>query len=85
LSAVRRLLLDIQAASGPMPRFADIREIVGSFDTSTEAVRARRRAIVVSSDVQFGIARTFQAIVPGDMEVFRDEQSALDWLLAGAE
>jgi hypothetical protein len=84
MTAIRRLLLDIQGATGPLPRFPEVREIVGSFNTDSPDVRSRRRAVLVASDVQFGIARTFQAIVPGDMEVFRDEASAVAWLLAGA-
>lgn len=80
--ASRYLLIDISRSTGPLPKFPDIREIVTVFDTESIAARTRRRAVVVSSDVQFGVARTFQAILPGDMEVFRDEESALTWLLA---
>ena len=78
----RHLLIDISRATGPLPKFPDIREIVTVFDTESIAARTRRRAVVVSSDVQFGVARTFQAILPGDMDVFRDEESAVAWLLA---
>ena len=81
--AMRRLLIDIRAASGPLPKFPDIRETIAAFDADTSTTRARRRAVIVSSDVQFGIARSFQALVDGEMEVFRDEAAAIAWLLDG--
>jgi hypothetical protein len=80
--ATARVLLDIRKASGPLPKYDSIRDMIGSFDLSDERSRARKRAVLVSSDVQFGVARTFQAILPGKMEVFRDEADALVWLLA---
>lgn len=80
---MRRVLIDVSKTTGPLPKFQDIREIVTGLDTESPATQTRRRAVVVSSDVQFGVARTFQAILPGETEVFRDE-AALVWLLAGA-
>jgi hypothetical protein len=82
IRVARRLLIDISRATGPLPMFPDIRELVSGFDIESAAARTRRRAVLVSSDVQFGVARTFQAILPGEMEVFRDEGAALTWLLA---
>ena len=79
ITDVRRILIDIRDATGPLPKYPDIRETVGAVGKTPE--NERRRAFVVSSDVQFGVARTFQAIVPGSMEVFRDESAAVEWLL----
>ena len=81
---MRLLLIDIRRATGPLPKFPDIRDTVGAFDADARYARERRRAVIVSSDVQFGVARSFQAIVPGQMEVFRDEAAAIAWLLDGS-
>ena len=81
LDEVRRLLIDIRDATGPLPKYLNIRETVDALDQSSSAALERKRAVLVSSDVQFGVARTFQALVPGEMEVFRDEPSALAWIL----
>jgi hypothetical protein len=78
---VHRLLIDMRGTTGPLPKFPKIRETLGAFDTNNQPSRERRRAVIVSSDVQFGVARSFQALVPGDMAVFRDEASAIAWLL----
>ena len=77
----RRLLIDFRLATSPLPMFAEIRDLIASFDTKSAAAQSRKRAMLVASDVQFGIARSFQAIVPGQMEVFRDEAAAIEWLL----
>jgi hypothetical protein len=84
LNEVRRILVDIRAVTGPLPKYLDIRDTVGSLDDASAGVRERKRAVIVSSDVQFGVARTFQALAPGQMEVFRDEPAAIAWLLADA-
>jgi hypothetical protein len=78
---VRLVLIDIRDATGPLPRYPDIRETVSALDQPSTGARERKRAVLVSSDVQFGVARTFQAIAPGQMEIFRDESTALAWLL----
>ena len=81
---MRLFLIDMRNASGPLPKFPDIRDTVGAFDADAGQAHDRRRAVIVSSDVQFGVARSFAALVPGQMEVFRDERSAIAWLIAGA-
>ena len=85
IRSIRLLLIDMRAAAGKMPRFPDIRDTVGAFETDSRFAKDRKRAVIVSNDVQFGIARSFQAIVPGQMEVFRDEPSAITWLLEGSQ
>jgi len=43
--------------------------------------RGARQALVVSSDVAFGMARMYVMLTERtDIEVFRNRQSALDWL-----
>ena len=81
MRGVSRVLIDIRKASGPLPKFPGIRETVTALTAHPAAAQRRRRAVIVSSDVQFGIARSFQALLPGDIEVFRDEADALAWLL----
>ncbi|MEO8201142.1 MAG: hypothetical protein ABI679_11520 [Gemmatimonadota bacterium] len=47
-----------------------------------------RRALVVSSDLAFGMARMFQTLREGngeELQVFRDIDAALDWLGLAAE
>ena len=42
-----------------------------------------RRAMAVGSDVVYGMARMYQAMSPGrddEMEIFRDRDSAFEWL-----
>jgi len=84
LRAMRLLLIDIRGSRGAFPRFPDIRDTVGAFESDVRFASERRRAVVVSSDVQFGVARSFEALVTGEMQVFRDEPSAIAWLLAGS-
>lgn len=78
---VQRVLFDIRNLTGSMPRFDGINTTVQSLDSRNPAARARRRAILVSGDLQYGIARTFAVLLPGRVEVFRDETSAVNWLL----
>ena len=85
IRSIRWLLIDMRAATGPLPKFPDIRDTIGAFDADSHVARERKRAVIVANDVQFGVARSFQAIVPGQMEVFRDEAAAIAWLIAGAD
>lgn len=82
IRAMRLLLIDMRNATGPLPKFPEIRSTIGAFDTDLEHARERKRAVIVSNDLQFGIARSFQALVSGRMEVFREEESAIAWLIA---
>jgi hypothetical protein len=84
IRVLRLFLIDMRNASGPLPKFPDIRDTVGAFEADVSHARERKRAVIVASDVQFGIARSFQALVGGQMEVFRDEATAIEWLLARA-
>jgi hypothetical protein len=84
IRVLRLFLVDMRNASGPLPKFPDIRDTVGAFEADSHHARERRRAVIVLNDVQFGIARSFQALVGGQMEVFRDEPSAISWLISGS-
>jgi hypothetical protein len=58
---------------------AGIREIA----TSNPYSSAARRAIVVSSEVAFGMARMYEMMrdpSPDEVQVFREYASALEWL-----
>ena len=83
IGVLKLMLIDMRNASGPLPKFPDIRDTVGAFEADSRHARNRKRAVIVANDVQFGIARSFAAMVPGQMEVFRDEAAAIEWLLAG--
>ena len=74
------VLADMRGVTGDFPYSEQIRSAVANVrDSKTSAVR--RRAVLVGSDVQFGIARMFQSLLPGEVQVFRDEETAISWLL----
>ena len=74
------VLADMRGVTGDFPYSEQIRDAVATVRQSKTSA-ARRRAVLVGSDVQFGIARMFQSLLPGEVEVFRDEETALSWLL----
>jgi len=79
-----RVLADIRDVTGEFPYHDEIRLLIGRVKDS-KAAAARRRAVIVGSDIQFGIARVFQSLLPGEVEVFRDELSAVSWLLEAGD
>ena len=81
--ASRLVLADLRPLSENLPHTDDIRSLVARVAGSAGSA-ARRRAILVATDVQFGVARIFQSLLPGEVEVFRDEAAAVAWLLAGS-
>ena len=76
------VLADMRGVTGEFPYSEQIRSAV-SMVRESKTSAARRRAVLVGSDVQFGIARMFQSLLPGEVEVFRDEEAAVAWLIEG--
>jgi hypothetical protein len=74
------VLADIRDVTEQFPYYDQIRAAIDRVKDSKPAA-TRRRAVIVGSEVQFGIARAFQSLLPGEVEVFRDEGAALIWLL----
>ena len=77
----RLVFSDLRGVTEQFPHYSEIRLSVDRVRSSKTSA-ARRRAMVVNSDVQFGVARVFQSLLPGEVQVFRDEESAIAWLLA---
>src|SRR5258707_12574727 len=65
------VLADMRGVTGDFPYSEQIRSVVANVRESKTSA-TRRRAVLVGSDVQFGIARMFQSLLPGEVEVFRD-------------
>lgn len=80
-AASRLVLADLRLLSEDLPHADQIRSLVSRIAGSSGAA-ARRRAMLVATDVQFGVARIFQSLLPGEVEVFRDEATAIAWLTA---
>ena len=73
------VLVDLRrVADGTEPRFAELahRPRAGKMGGP------RRRAYLTRPGTQYGTARMIQALLPGEgeMEIFVDENEALDWL-----
>ena len=75
-----RVLADIRDVTEQFPYYDEIRKVIDRLKGS-KASATRRRAVIVGSDLQFGVARVFQSLLPGQVEVFRDEAAAVVWLL----
>jgi hypothetical protein len=76
-------LLDFRAIT-EMPTVADI-EVYSAFFGSQDERRGVKRALVVSSDLQYGMARMASAHSEGhglQVAVFKDLESAYGWLAA---
>ena len=61
----------------------DIRIAAGALSRERADVRPGRAAVVAPSDLVYGLARMIQVLmreVPTDLQVFRAEQDAMDWL-----
>jgi hypothetical protein len=61
----------------------EIRQLTDSLKQSPRVVSNTRRALLVGSDLAFGIYRMFVAMAENgrtDYRVFREEQAARDWL-----
>jgi hypothetical protein len=91
LAHVRALAID-QRFAPHFCQLADLRDVT-TFEVSSATIRAMaslnpfgvgaRRALVVGSDVAFGMARMYQILrdeSPDVFEIFREIVPALDWL-----
>lgn len=72
----------------PADSIETIRRIAAIVQNNAERLRCSRTALLVGSDVQYGMARMFMALtepIHPDTAVFRDYDEALTWLLEGQE
>ena len=84
---VRRFLWDHRGVREAPESTDDLREAAAFSNEVRDLFAGGRVAIVVSSDLDFGLARMFQVFAEGsgiDHEVFRDRDAARDWLLKDA-
>jgi hypothetical protein len=61
----------------------ELRQLAGELRNRPKVVARARRALLVGSDLAFGIYRMFATLAMDgstDYRVFRDEQAARDWL-----
>jgi len=73
-------LIDARGVTKGIPNLSQIQAILQSINKP-----ALKRAIVVSSNVQFGAGRLAETLDPKGLRVFRDEESALAWLFETPE
>jgi hypothetical protein len=69
-------LIDARAVTKGIPNLSQMQAILHAIAKPPD-----RRAIVVSSNVQFGAGRLAETLDPNGLKVFRDEDSAIAWLL----
>lgn len=73
-------LVDLTGVVGETVDSAVLREIAGNLK---RAVHIERMAVLASRELDYGLARMFQAYAsdgPVDVRVFRDRDEALTWL-----
>src|SRR5688572_7215886 len=68
-------LVDARAVSRGIPNLTQIRSILQALGTLPI-----KRAVLVSSSVQYSACRVAEALNPDAVRVFRDEAAALEWL-----
>lgn len=81
------ILVDDRGREG-MVDPAEVRSLAAAVSDSQVALRGTRCALLVGSDVQYGMSRVWAARAESSgmiVEVFRDEAEALRWLRAGDE
>jgi hypothetical protein len=71
-------LIDARGVTKGIPNLSQMQAILHAISKPPD-----KRAIVVTSNVQFGAARLAEALDPKALKVFRDEESARKWLLGG--
>lgn len=71
-------LVDTRGVTKGIPNLSQMQAILHAISKPPD-----RRAIVVGSNVQFGAGRLAETLDPKGLKVFRDEESAIKWLLAG--
>jgi hypothetical protein len=73
--------------SSNVPTLAELDEIVGYIRRHASAIGQAKIAIITARPVTFGVARQFGALVPRGLltvQVFKDRDAALAWLVQGA-
>lgn len=68
-------LVDARAVTRGIPNLAQMRSILHAVGAPPA-----KRAVLVSSNVQYSAGRIAEALRPNGVRVFRDEAAALDWL-----
>jgi hypothetical protein len=68
-------LVDARAVTRGIPNLSQMQGILHAIGKPPD-----KRALVVSSNVQFGAGRMAELLDPHGLRVFRDEESALAWL-----
>ena len=68
-------LVDARQVTKGIPNLSQMQAILHSISNPP-----LKRAIIVSSNVQFGAGRLAETLDPRGLKVFRDEESALAWL-----
>lgn len=82
----KRFLWDLRDLHTAPRSGEDVRRGAGLLSSSRALWEGSRAAIVVSRDLDFGIARMFQALSEGlgvEYQVFRDVAAATGWLSVG--
>ena len=93
VTALRALAMDLRGEQG-YGILVDVRETdyvsssseirqYAALAQDADSLRGHRLAIVVTRTVQFGMGRmfaTYLEMLGGQADVFRDEESAMDWL-----
>ena len=70
-----------------MPTLPELIEIVDLMKEFAKVIERRKVAIVTSRPMAFAVARQFGALAPGGLftvQVFRDRESAVEWLNASS-
>ncbi|HEX4343590.1 MAG TPA: STAS/SEC14 domain-containing protein [Verrucomicrobiae bacterium] len=65
----------------------EIQQLAGFVVSHPQVVNSTRRALLVATDVMFGLYRmfaTFAGNASVEFQVFRDEQKALEWVMETA-
>jgi len=83
---VNRLLWDLRAVREAPESTGELREAADFVKEMRSVFEGGRVAIVVTSDLDFGLARMFQVFAEGsgvDYQIFRDLGTARGWLETG--
>jgi hypothetical protein len=70
-------LVDARDVSRGIPNLSQMQAILHAIGKPPH-----KRALVVSSNIQFGAGRMAELLDPNGLKVFRDEDSAIEWLFA---
>lgn len=77
------ILVDDRARTAP-PSVEEIRALAEQASQGPEEEQGQRCAMLVEQDIQFGMSRMWSSLTDEKartIEVFRDEQEAITWLL----